>query len=44
MENYTKTDNSLKSKVKRELKINLKTTTGNWINIELMTNNYFNQK
>ena len=36
-----KIDDSLKSKVKTELKINLKSSTGKWINIESMTNKMF---
>ena len=37
-------DSSLKTKVKTELKINLKTTIGKWINIDLMTNKLFYSK
>ena len=44
MENFTKIDDSLKSKVKTELKINLKSSTGKWINIESMTNKLFYSK
>ena len=42
--NILKSDNSLKSKVKTELRINLKTSTSKMINIDLMTNKLFYSK
>ena len=39
--NILKSDSSLKSKVKTELRINFKTSTSKWVNIDLMTNKLF---